>query len=225
LTSSIPEGAGSRQDASSEKLDDAELVRQSQAGNLGAFETLVARHSGRVYALALRILHQPEDSEDVTQQTFLNAIEGLDKFRGESQFGTWLLRIATHAALKVLRKRRGLPTMSLDATTDEQDAHGHIPHPDYIADWRQSPEQLVGNREIWALLEESLGRLDDKYASVFMLRDIEGCSIAETAATLGLSEANTKVRLLRARLQLREELTRAFGDPATQMHHPTHTHG
>jgi RNA polymerase sigma-70 factor (ECF subfamily) len=126
------------------------------------------------------------------------------------------LRIATHAALKVIRKRQGLDTISLEAATEGADSFGALPHPEFIADWRHSPEQLVERNEIRLLLDEALAQLDEKHRVVFLLRDVEGLSVKETADVLGLSEANTKVRLLRARLQLRERLTRALGDPHRQ---------
>ncbi len=198
-------------------LDDAELVRRAKAGELPAFEALTARHEQRVYTLALRMLHNEHDAEDVTQQTFLSALENLAGFREEARFSTWLLRIATHAALKVLRKRRGLDVVSLDEATRPDPDTDHIPHPEYIADWRESPERLVQNRETRRLIEEALAELDEKHRLVFLLRDVQGLSVRETAEVLGLTEVNVKVRLLRARLQLRERLTRAFGDPARRL--------
>ncbi len=195
------------------ETSDAELVLSAKAGELDAFEALTNRYEQRVYSLALRMLRHEQDAEDVTQQTFLSAMEHLDGFRGEAGFATWLLRIATHAALKVIRKHKGLETVSLEEATETTDDEETIPHPEYIADWRQSPEQLVEKNETRRLLEEALARLDEKHRLVFLLRDLEGLSVKETALTLGLSEANVKVRLLRARLQLRELLTHAFGDP------------
>jgi RNA polymerase sigma-70 factor, ECF subfamily len=202
---------------------DAELVRRAKAGELAAFETLTTKYEQRVYSLALRMLRQEQDAEDVTQQTFLSALENLEGFRGEAGFSTWLLRIASHAALKVIRKRKGLPTVSLDAATDGSDSADAVPHPEYIADWRQSPEQLVHKNEVRRLLDDALAQLDEKHRLVFLLRDVEGLSIKETAEALGLSEANTKVRLLRARLQLREQLTRTLGDPEQRIK-PSHDH-
>ena len=153
----------------------------------------------------------------ITQQTFLSALENLSGFRGEASFSTWLLRIATHAALKIIRKRKGLDTVSLEETTEATDNPDVVQHPEYIADWRQSPEELVHNNEIRRLLDEALSHLEEKHRMVFLLRDVEGLSVKETAEALVLSEANTKVRLLRARLQLRELLTRTLGDPARQV--------
>lgn len=190
---------------------------------MAAFEELTNRHERQIYTLALRITQNPHDAEDVTQQTFLSALENLDGFREESSFATWLHRIATHAALKILRKRRGLEVVSLDAATDPRDEDGAIPHPEFIADWRQSPEQLAQQNETRRLLDEALNELDEKHRLVFLLRDVEGMSVRETAEALGLSEANVKVRLLRARLQLRERLTRVLGD-ANRRIEPAHNH-
>lgn len=197
-----------------DSLSDQELVRLAKAGDLAAFETLVGRHERQVYSLAHRILRHEQDAEDVTQQTLLSALEHLDGFREEASFATWLRRVATHAALKVLRKRRGLPTVSLEASTEPREGYDTVPHPEYIADWRQSPAELVGRHETARLIDEALNELEEKHRVIFLLRDVEGLSVRETADALGLSEANVKVRLLRARLQLRERLTRAFGDPA-----------
>jgi RNA polymerase sigma-70 factor, ECF subfamily len=206
------------------EITDAELVRRAQAGELDAFQALTHRYEERVYSLALRMLRHEQDAEDVTQQTFLSALEGLAGFRGEASFSTWLLRIASHAALKVIRKRKGLDTVSLEEATEPREDYGSIPHPEYIADWRQSPEQLVHRHEVRRLLDEALSKLDEKHRLVFLLRDVEGLSVKETAKALGLSEANTKVRLLRARLQLREELTRTLGDPDRRVERVAHEH-
>lgn len=196
---------------------DAELVQRAKTGDLDAFEALTTRYERQVFSHTLRMLRNEHDAEDVTQQTFLSLIEHLGGFRAESSFATWLVRIATHAALKVIRKRKGLDTVSLEAATELQEGVDTIPHPEFIADWRESPTQLVELNETRHLIEEALASLDDKHRLVFLLRDVEGWSVRETAETLGLSEANVKVRLLRARLQLRERLTRSFGDPRRQI--------
>ncbi len=207
---------------------DRELVHRAKAGDLDAFEVLTNRYERRVYSLALRMLRQEQDAEDVTQQTFLSVLENLGGFRGEASFSTWLLRIATHAALKIIRKRKGLDTIPLEEATEAADGLETVPHPEYIADWRRSPEELVHRNEIRRLLDEALARLDEKHRLVFLLRDVEGLSVKETADVLGLSEANIKVRLLRARLQLRELLTPTLGDPTRRLvratHHPFHPH-
>jgi len=203
---------------------DGELVLRAKTGELDAFEELTRRYERKVYSLAWRVLRQEQDAEDITQQTFLSALENLGGFRGEATFSTWLLRIATHAALKVIRKRKGLETVSLEETTESPEDGEPVPHPEYIADWRQSPEELVRNNEVQRLIEEALTELDEKHRLVFVLRDVEGMSVKETAESLGLSEGNVKVRLLRARLQLRERLTRFFGDPARAIAREAHAH-
>lgn len=203
---------------------DAELVRAAKGGDLEAFEELTTRHERQIYSLAHRILQNPHDAEDVTQQAFLSAVEHLAKFREESSFATWLYRIATFAALKIIRKRKGLDTVSLEEATEAREDGDSIPHPEYIADWKQSPEQLVERNETRRLLEEALAQLDEKHRVVFLLRDVEGLSVKETAEALGLTEANVKMRLLRARLQLREHLTRVLGDPATRIERGHHHH-
>jgi RNA polymerase sigma-70 factor (ECF subfamily) len=199
------------------EIADAALVQRARAGELDAFEALLNRYEQRVYSLALRMLRHQQDAEDITQQTFLSAMEHLEGFRGEASFGTWLLRIATHAALKVIRKRKGLHTVSLEAATEPSESYESIPHPEFIADWRESPEQLAHRHETRRLLDEALAQLNEKHRVVFLLRDVEGLSVKETAEVLGISEANTKVRLLRARLQLREHLTRLWGDESRQV--------
>jgi RNA polymerase sigma-70 factor, ECF subfamily len=202
---------------------DMELVERAKKGDLDAFEALANRYEQRVYSLALRMLRQEQDAEDVTQQTFLSAMENLGGFRGEASFSTWLLRIASHAALKIIRKRKGLDTVSLEEATEGTNDTDAVPHPEYIADWRQSPEELGHKNEIRRLLDGALDHLDEKHRIVFLLRDVEGLSVKETAEALGLTEANIKVRLLRARLQLREELTRSLGDPEQRLLR-THNH-
>jgi RNA polymerase sigma-70 factor (ECF subfamily) len=196
---------------------EADLVALAKAGELSAFEDLVQRYERVVYLLARRMLRNEQDAEDVTQQAFLSALEHLDRFREEASFKTWLLRIATHAALKVIRKRKGLDTVSLEEAVEVSEDRDSIPHPEYIADWRQSPEQLVERNETQLLLDEALGQLDEKHRLVFLLRDVEGMSVKETGDALNLTESNVKVRLLRARLQLREHLTRTLGDPRTRI--------
>jgi RNA polymerase sigma-70 factor (ECF subfamily) len=201
---------------------DLELLRRARRGDFVAFTALVDRYQHRVYGLAYRILGQRQDAEDVTQQTFLAVLEHLDAFREEAAVATWILRIATNHALKVLRKRRGLPTVPLDA--DGGDEAAGLPHPDYVARWRDGPEELAQRAEVRRLIDQALAELDDKYRVVFLLRDVEGLAIRDTAEALGLTEAAVKVRLLRARLQLRERLTRALGDEATRIV-PDHPHG
>lgn len=197
--------------------DDLALLRKSQGGDFAAFETLVDRFQPRAYAVARRIVGQQQDAEDVVQRTFLSLVEHIESFREESSVATWILRIATNHALQVLRKRRGLPTVSLEVSSDSDDDYATMPHPDYIAQWRDNPADLAQNAEVRKLVDLALAELDEKYRVVFVLRDIEGLTVKETATALGLSEPNVKVRLLRARLMLRERLTRALGNESARV--------
>ncbi len=202
---------------------DEDLVNRAKAGDIEAFERLVEKYESRVYSLAMRILQNPHDAQDVTQQTFMNVVENIKDFRGESSFATWIMRIATYAALKIIRKRNGLDTVSLEEATEPDKESGEIPHPEYIADWKENPLDIVRRNETVRLIEQALGELDEQYRMVFLLRDVEGLSIKETADILNISEANVKVRLLRARLQLREKLTKLFGDSTRVLVHHKHS--
>lgn len=199
------------------------LLRQSQTGDFAAFQQLVELLQPRVYGLCYRMLQQAQDAEDATQQTFLALIEHIGDFRAESSVATWVLRIATNFALKILRKRRGSKTVSMSDLTPE-DSYGEVPHPEFIAPWSQTADEMAQQAEVQEELERALSELDDKYRLVFVLRDVEGLSIRETAEALDLTESTVKVRLLRARLALRERLTQKFGD-ASQVMTPDHKHG
>ncbi len=201
-----------------------QVVQRAKSGELESFEVLTSRYERQIYGLARRIVGNTHDAEDVTQVTFISVLEHLDGFREEASFSTWLHRIATFAALKVLRKRRGLETVALEVPVDDSSNGGSLPRPDYIADWSSNPEELASRNEVRGLIEGALERLDEKHRLVFVLRDIEGFSVRETSEALGISEANVKVRLLRARLQLREQLTRVFGDPERVLRRGHHEH-
>lgn len=199
---------------------DAEMVRAARTGDFAAFEKLVRKYEGPIYTLARRIVRDRHDAEEVVQETFLSAIEHLKGFREEAKFHTWLVRIATNHALRVLRRRRSRPAVSLDAGPDDE---GPLPHPEFIAEWRDDPQRIIRQRETRRLLDEALEQVDEKYRLVFLLRDVEGLSTEQAARALGISVANAKVRLMRARLMLRELLTRHFGDERRRLR-PDHDH-
>jgi len=202
---------------------DSQLLAQAQTGDYQAFDLLVSRHERPLYATAWHLTHNHHDAQDVVQNAFLSAMEHLAEFRGESSFATWVTRIAVNFALKVLRGRRQHPTAALESAGGDGEA---IPIPEYIADWRSDPAQAVQRRELKAILDDAVAGLGEGLRLVFVLRDVQGLSVRQTAEVLGLSENNVKVRLLRARLALREVLTRRFGDPARQLlpHDHNHSH-
>ena len=192
---------------------DQDLVILAQQGNYPAFSELVSRHQQRMYTIAFRILGHQQDAEDAVQTAFVAAIEGITNFRHESSFLTWMGKITTNLSLKALAKRHKREATLAPLTTEEDDVMGYIFHPEYIADWSQEPAQLLVKKETHQLLSQFIDQLDEKYRLVFILRDIAELTTKETAELLSISIANVKVRLLRARLFLREKLTQAFGDP------------
>lgn len=195
---------------------DLALVTQARAGDFAAFEQLVSRYERRLFATAYRIVGRREDAEEVVQDTFASVIEHLPQFREESRFYTWLMRIAVNHALKLLRKNRRGTERTSDGES-ASDSYSDLPHPQFIAPWHENPSVVAEHHELQRLLAGALAELDDKYRTVFVLRDLEERSTSEVAELLGISEANVKVRLLRARLQLRERITAALGDKSRQV--------
>lgn len=183
-----------------------ELVQRAKAGDVAAFSELVNRYERRILRLAKRITQNEEDAEDVLQDAFLKAYENLDRFQGNSKFYTWLVRIAVNEALMKLRKRKSDRTLPLDEPmeTGEETVQREI------AVWEGNPEQKYTQEELHNILEDAIQSLAPTYRTVFVLRDVEEMSTEETAAALDLSIPAVKSRLLRARLQLREKLTRLF---------------
>jgi len=187
-------------------FDEAGLVAKAKAGDSSAFSELVEHYQRRVFRMAKQITQNEEDAEDVLQETFLKAYSHLEDFQGNSKFYTWLVRIAVNEALMKLRKRRSDKTVPLDDPIDT----GEDVVVREIAVWEDDPEQRYSREELGAILDDAIQSLKPAYRTVFVLRDIEELSIEETAEVLGLSISAVKSRLLRARLQLREKLTRLF---------------
>ncbi len=182
------------------------LVARAQGGDLTAFNELVTQYERRIFRLARNITNNQEDAEDVLQDTFLKAYSHLNNFQGNSKFYTWLVRIAVNESLMKLRKRKSARTVSLDEGVDT----GEETVVREIAVWEGDPEQRYSQDEIRAILHEAVQSLRPTFRTVFVLRDIEELSTEETANALDLSVPAVKSRLLRARLQLREKLTRFF---------------
>lgn len=185
---------------------EGDLVERAKAGDMEAFAELVRRYERRIYRMARQITQNDEDAEDVLQESFLKAFEHLDSFQGQSKFYTWVTRIAVNESLMKLRKRKSDRTVSLDENieTDEE------PIVREIAVWDDTPESKYSQEELREILERAIDSLKPIFRTVFILRDVEEMSTEETAEVLGLSVAAVKSRLLRARLQLRERLTRVF---------------
>jgi RNA polymerase sigma-70 factor (ECF subfamily) len=193
--------------------DETALVAQSREGDTAAFGELVRRYEGKIFRLAQHVTQNREDAEDVLQETFMKAYEHLDQFQGNSKFYTWIVRIAVNQALMKLRRRKTDKSVSLDETIDT----GEDTMVREVAAWDEDPEQRFSRDELGGILDTAVQSLEPPYRSVFVLRDVDELSTEETAEALGLSVPAVKSRLLRARLQLREKLTRYFkrkGDDA-----------
>ena len=186
--------------------DDLDLVHASKNGDVAAFEQLVKRYDGKLLRIAQSVTHNREDSQDAVQEAFLKAYQNLAQFREQSQFSTWLIRITVNQSLMKLRKQRTVREVSLD---EEFQGDGDM-LPAEVSDWAPNPEQLYWVSELRHILTRTLEALRPPLRAVFVLRDIEGLSIDQTAVVLGLSQAAVKARLWRARLQLREGLNKYF---------------
>ncbi|MEO8096325.1 MAG: RNA polymerase sigma factor [Acidobacteriota bacterium] len=187
-------------------FDETALVLRAKAGDTSAFSELVSHYERKIYRLAKNITRHDEDAEDVLQEAFLKAYQHLDRFEGNSKFYTWLVRIAVNEALMKLRKRKTDRTVPLDEPVEL----GEDVVQREIAVWDDNPEERYSGEEMKKILEDALDTLKPDFRTVFTLRDIEELSTEETAEALGISVAAVKSRLLRARLALREKLTRQF---------------
>ncbi len=191
--------------------NDILLVRAAQRGDKHAFAQLVEKYEQRVYNLARKMMRNQQDAEDVLQETFISVFRHLDEFQGDAAFATWLYRIATNASLMKLRGRK-TPPLSLDEPVESDDGDGAMPRE--IVDWSFTPEEALLSTEVRAQMDAAVEALPESMRAVFVLRDIEGLSVQETADVLGISVPNVKTRLHRARLMLRENLSAYFKEHA-----------
>jgi RNA polymerase sigma-70 factor (ECF subfamily) len=165
-------------------------------------------YSSPIYRLGLRMLGTPQDAEDVLQNTFISALTHIQNFEGRSSLATWLYRIAANEALMMIRKKK--PEVNLDDVEggdEDEDLK-----PTQFVDWSELPEDELLSGEGKKFLDEAIRMLPESLRIVFLLRDVEGLSIKETADALSLTETNVKTRLLRARMVLREGLSTYYGE-------------
>ena len=181
------------------KSREFELIDRILGGQHESFYELISPYEHRVFMTAYDILQVEADAEEVAQEAFLKAFRSLRSFRRESQFSTWLLRITANEARMRLRKRREVSLDSLSPNHEEADYT-----PILLADWREIPAEALLREETRRLLRESISALPENYREIITLRDVDGLSTAEAAEILGLSQGNAKVRLLRARIMLRD---------------------
>jgi len=178
------------------------------AGDRAEFARLVDEYSSPIYRLGLRMLGNPQDAEDVLQNTFISALTNIQKFEGRSSIATWLYRIASNEALMLLRRKK--PEVNLDDVEGGDDDEDLRPR--QFVDWSALPEDELLSGEGKYFLDEAIDQLPESLRIVFLLRDVEGLSIKETAEALNLTETNVKTRLLRARMFLRERLSVYHGE-------------
>lgn len=191
--------------------DDSALLAAAQGGDTAAFEALVARHRSRVYGLALRMLNSPDDAAEVLQESFISAYRNLANFRGDSQFGSWVYRIAANHALMRLRHRKVV--RQVEAPLDEPSFNERGSLLDEVAEVKDA-EGAVMDKELRRAIEEAAARLGDDYREVFVLKDLEGLSYEEIAQLTNSSVPAVKSRLHRARLSLRAAIDRFYSDAA-----------
>jgi RNA polymerase sigma-70 factor, ECF subfamily len=186
-----------------EMKKEAALIARVLGGDSNAFYELVRPHERSIYTAAYSILGNEADAEEVSQEAVLKAYTHLARFRAESKFSTWIVQITLNEARMKLRKDRRQLYESLDDTREDQEGEYF---PKDFADWRQIPSEALEQKELRQALARALASLAPKYREVFVLRDVQKLSIAETAKMLGITEASVKTRLLRARLQMRDAL-------------------
>jgi RNA polymerase sigma-70 factor, ECF subfamily len=194
------------------EMTDSISLEALKAGDQHSFAQLVDVTSGKIYRLVFQILGNAQDAEDVLQETYIKAFRSLPDFEGRSSLKTWLYRIAVNEALMLVRKHN--PKMiSVDETTPDEESDGENME---IVDWCCLPESELLSGEGRHFLDRAVQSLPELLRVVFVMRDIEGLSIQETAETLGITESTVKTRLLRARLRLRQELSLYFGKKIKQ---------
>ncbi len=188
---------------------DAKLLERIRAGEKNACAECIELHSPGIYRLALRLMRNKEDAEEVVQETFLSAFKGIGRFDGRSHLRTWLYRIAYNAAMMRLRGARPEEIPIEEAAEPE----GGALVPRALFAWRDLPEAELDKTEVREELEQALRDLPEKLRAVFVMRELEDLSTEETAGALGLTEDVVKTRLHRARLWLRERLAASFAPP------------
>lgn len=178
------------------KIFENEIIRSVLKGNVNDFEKLVTAYEKNVYNIALRMVGDPEDAADMTQETFIKAYRALSGFRGDSKFSSWLYRIASNVCLDFLRSRSRHPQVSLSGADEDDRTAFELP------DMSQNPEEQLMKKLSMEAVRRGLGQLPEQQRQILVLRELGGLSYAELAQTLGLEEGTVKSRIFRARKRL-----------------------
>jgi RNA polymerase sigma-70 factor (ECF subfamily) len=214
-------GSGPGSPAAAGAPTDEELVARARKKDFAAFEALLERYEDKVFRLAFRFVRNESDAKEILQDTFLSIWRKLDTFKGDSQFSSWVYRVAANAALMRLRSQRRHPQIStedlpagfLDRYTAGDgaaygDSYGHLPSPG--ENWAKRPDEELQSDELRRHIQAAVDALPEIYRTVFLIRDVEGLSTEETAEVLGISMPTVKTRLHRARIALREAIGKYF---------------
>lgn len=184
-----------------EDRNEAAIILAILAGETQLYHELIRPYERAVFLMAMSLMKNAADAEEVAQEAILRGFRKLAAFRSESKFSTWLISITLNEARSRLRRSASMPMTSLDVGPEESGFS-----PALLRDWREIPSEALERGEVRALLQRAIGHLPDNYREVFLLRDVEGLHVAEAAQALGISIANVKVRLHRARTMLQKEL-------------------
>ncbi len=189
-------------------MNERELITKAQAGDFKAFMELVDAHKGKVYAMIRRLAGNEQDAEDIMQDTLMRAIDKIEQFRGDASFGTWLYSIGLNQARALFQKSKQADLKPIEDYLPMKSAGGS--HDDVnLFDW-QDPHQVLESQQLRGILNEVVAELPYQYREAFLLRYVEELSVKEVARLTKQSEASAKSRILRARLALRDKLSRTF---------------
>ena len=191
-----------------QKVNDNDVIDRVLRGEKGAYELIIRKYNQRLYRIVRLYLKNEDEIEDVIQESYVKAYEKMSQFEKRSSFSTWLIRIAINEALAHLKRQKRLVSFAPDQTDDSG-------MPREIAARSAKSETPIGevmNAELKEILERAVDRLPEKYRTVFVMREMEGLSIAETSESLDISGPNVKVRLNRAKEMLRETISDFYHD-------------
>jgi RNA polymerase sigma-70 factor (ECF subfamily) len=194
---------------------DEEIVAQTLAGDTNAFEVIVRRHGKRLFAVAVSVLRDEAEAEDVVQDTYVSAFEHLYQFAGRARFSTWLARIALYKALAKLSSRNRTQSLEYEDSDGEVQEYA-------VPDTSPNPEQRVAHRQHATLLHSAIMALPENYRHVMILREMRGDDTLTTARKLNITPANVKVRLHRAHAMLKREYEQVLVPPVEQAHAQSH---
>jgi RNA polymerase sigma-70 factor, ECF subfamily len=192
-------GADLPMSQSPDRNTEAQVIAAILAGDTDLFHDLIRPYEHTVFSMAMAFMRNPEDAEDVTQETFLKALRNLHAYRAEARFSTWLVSIALNEARSSLRRHRAIESLDASDETDRIE-------PELLRDWREVPSEILERLEVRNLLRDAVTELPLIYREVFLLRELQELTISESAQALSISPASVKVRLHRARIMLQRRL-------------------